>query len=83
MIDNSIRLANKNGQIIFVGMNMKLVKIDPTPIWHRNIILKGSHHYKFKYDDLKKNTMEYIQDLIIRKKILINHIKVKKFSLRN
>lgn len=27
--------------------------------------------------------MEYIQDLIIRKKILINHIKVKKFSLRN
>ena len=62
-------------------MNMNYVKIDPTPIWHRNLDIKGSLDFKYKYPDIKKPTLIYIHDLIKNKKLKINKFKVKKIQI--
>ena len=49
IINKSLRLTSKNAEIVLVGMNMNYVKIDPTPIWHRNLDIKGSLDFKYKY----------------------------------
>ena len=38
---------------------MKLSKIDPTPIWHREINLIGTHACEESYPDLKEKTLKY------------------------
>ena len=81
IINKSLRLTSKNAEIVLVGMNMNYVKIDPTPIWHRNLDIKGSLDFKYKYPDIKKPTLIYIHDLIKNKKLKINKFKVKKIQI--
>lgn len=81
IINKSLRLTSKNAEIVLVGMNMNYVKIDPTPIWHRNLKIKGSLDFKYKYPDIKKPTLKYIHDLIRTKKLKINNFKIKKIKI--
>ena len=62
--NNILRLANYNSEIILVGMNMNNFKFDPTPIWHRNITIKGVNGFERKYPDIKIDTLKYIHNLI-------------------
>ncbi len=81
MINKAMRLTSKNSEILLAGMNMNYVKIDPTPIWHRNIKIKASMDYKYKYSEFKKTTLKYIHDLIYENKININNLKIKKIGI--
>ena len=51
IIDKTLRLTNKNADIVLTGMNMKNINLDPAPIWHRNIKIHGAHGYKFRYSN--------------------------------
>ena len=46
-----------------MGANMNISKIDPTPLWHREIKIFGSHAYEKTYPDLKVNTLNYLENL--------------------
>jgi 2-desacetyl-2-hydroxyethyl bacteriochlorophyllide A dehydrogenase len=83
IINKSLRLTSKNAEIVLVGMNMNYVKIDPTPIWHRNLNIKGSLDFKYKYPDIKKPTLVYIHDIIKNKKLKLNNFKIKKIKINN
>ena len=78
-----LRISEKNSQIILVGMNMNAIKFDPTPIWHRNINIKGSLDFQKHYSDLNVTTLKYIHNLIKRKKIDVSNLKIKKVSSEN
>ena len=62
---------------------MKLSKIDPTPIWHREINLIGSHAYEESYPDLKQKTLKYLEGLILNGEIKIDNLKVNKVNIKN
>ena len=61
--------------------NMNYVKVDQTPIWHRNLKLKGSNGFDYKYKDINKSTLKYIHDLLKEDKIKINNLKIKKIKI--
>ena len=83
IINTSLRLSAKNANIILLSMNMIKIKIDPTPIWQRNLKIYGHEGYQFKYPKQKKNTLQYIHDLLLFNKINVDHIKVVKFNINN
>ena len=64
-------------------MNMKNIQFDPTPIWHRNLKISGAHGYKKKYPKFKLDTLAYISQLILKKKIDLSKLKIKKIYLKN
>ena len=83
LLNKLLRLCNNNGTIILTGTNMKLSKIDPTPIWHREINLIGSHAYEESYPDLKEKTLKYLEGLILNGEIKIDNLKVNKVNIKN
>lgn len=64
-------------------MNMNNFKFDPTPIWHRNITIKGVNGFERKYPDIKIDTLKYIHNLIKNKLIKIDHLKILKIKIEN
>lgn len=83
LLNELLRLCNNNGTIILAGTNMKLCKIDPTPIWHREINLIGTHAYEETYPDLKEKTLKFLESLILNREIVIDNLKVNKVNIKN
>ena len=78
-----LRICKRDAHIILTGMNMQNIKFDPTPIWHRNLNIYSAHGYKKKYPKLKLDTLNYISDLIVKRKINLNKLKIKKIYFNN
>jgi len=72
VLNEIIYLANSNATIVLAGLNLQKISVDPVPLWHKNISILTSHGYDFKYKDLKFNTMNFIEKLLVTKKIKIN-----------
>ena len=62
---------------------MHLSKIDPTPIWHREINIVGAHAFEETYHDLKESTLKYLEKLILNGDIKIDNLKVNKININN
>ena len=62
---------------------MKKSKFDLSPLWLRNIKIISTNGYKsyYKYKDIF-NTFEFIQKLVILKKINLDVIKIKKIDFQ-
>ena len=80
LLNNFLRMAEVNGEIILDGMNMDYEKIDLTPVWMRKITIKGVNGYEKKYSDLQHSTFKFIHDLILYKKINVSNLKIQKIS---
>ncbi len=78
-----LRICNNKGAIILVGQNMNSCKIDPTPIWHKEISLFGSHAYDRSYPDLDNITFKYLEKLILNGDIKIDNLKINKINISN
>ena len=83
MLNKLLRVCNNEGRIVITGMNMNLSTIDPTPIWHREINIVGTHAYSETYPELKDNTFKYMESLIINKEINIDNFKVNKIKIND
>ena len=81
LFNNLLRISGGDGEIILSGLNMNYEKIDMTPLWQRNILIKSAHNFENKYQDLRISTYEFIQDLILRKKINISNLKIQKIGI--
>lgn len=83
IINKVLRISKKSADIVLTGMTMQNTELDPSPIWHRNLNIYGSHGYKLKYPSLKLDTFDYIAELILKKKIDLKKLKIKKINFQN
>jgi threonine dehydrogenase-like Zn-dependent dehydrogenase len=61
-------LANNNSLLVLGGLNMIKAKLDLSLLWHKGIKIISVHGYD-EFMDEKTKTMDYIQELLISKKI--------------
>ena len=83
ILNTILRICDKGAHIVLTGMNMQTAKFDLTPIWHRDIKIFGAHGYKKRYPKSKQETLNYISQLILKKKINLSKLKIKKIYLKN
>ena len=83
LLNEIVKICNFNSKIILNGMIMKKSKFDLSPLWLRNIKIISTNGYKsyYKYKDIF-NTFEFIQKLVILKKINLDVIKIKKIDFQ-
>ena len=60
-------------------MNMHNVKIDPSILWLKDIDIFSSNGYDENFKGRK--TLEYLSNLVFRKKIDLSDIKLSKYKL--
>lgn len=81
LIHNILRITKKNSKIILMGMNMKKLKFDPTPMWINELQVVSTHGYNLKFE--KYNILNYISWLIFKKKIDISYLKLQKINFND
>lgn len=79
IINSILKIANYNSQIVLLGMNMHNVKIDPSILWLKDIDIFSSNGYDENFKGRK--TLEYLSNLVFRKKIDLSDIKLSKYKL--
>ena len=72
-------LANNNSTVVLRGFNMTKAKIDLSLLWYKSIKILFTGRYD-EFKDKKVKTMDYIQELLISKKIKFSD---KYFALYN
>ena len=82
ILNSLLRTTAISGSVILVSNNLNYELFDPTPIWHRDINVMGSHGFD-KFFKKDTPTFDFIQSLIVNNDINIDHFRIKKYEFRN
>ena len=81
-IQDSLRWARAGGTVVLVGVNLKPMQVDLTPIWYQEVDLIGLYtHGMEEWNGVKQSTYDLTTDLLLKKKILIDGLITHRFPL--
>ncbi len=81
-VQDSIRWARAGGTVVLVGVSLKPMHVDLTPIWYQEVDLIGLYaHGMEEWNGVKQSTYDLTTDLLLKKKLLIDDLITHRFSL--
>lgn len=81
-VQDSIRWARAGGTVVLVGVSLKPMHVDLTPIWYQEVDLIGLYaHGMEEFNGVKQSTYDLTTDLLLKKKLLIDGLITHRFSL--
>jgi threonine dehydrogenase-like Zn-dependent dehydrogenase len=81
-VQDSLRWARAGGTVVLVGVSLKPMHVDLTPIWHQEVDLIGLYaHGMEKWNGLKQSTYDLTTDLLLKKKLLTDGLITHRFPL--
>ena len=81
-VQDSIRWARAGGTVVLVGVSLKPMYVDLTPIWYQEVDLIGLYaHGMEEFNGVKQSTYDLTTDLLLKKKLLIDGLITHRFSL--
>lgn len=82
VINNALRIINKNSKLFLMSMNMKKLNFDPTPIWIKDASMVGVHGYD-QYFNNKYNSLKYCENILLNKNFDHKSFITLDFKFRN
>jgi threonine dehydrogenase-like Zn-dependent dehydrogenase len=81
-LQNSLRWARAGGTVVLVGVSLKPMQVDLTPIWYQEVDLIGLYaHGMEEWNGVKQSTYDLTTDLLLNKKLLTDGLITHRFSL--
>ena len=81
-VKDSLRWARAGGTVVLVGVNLKPMHVDLTPIWYQEVDLIGLYaHGMEEWNGVKQSTYDLTIDLLLKKKLLIDGLITHRFPL--
>jgi threonine dehydrogenase-like Zn-dependent dehydrogenase len=81
-VQDSLRWARAGGTVVLVGVNLKPMHVDLTPIWYQEVDLIGLFaHGTEEWNGAKQSTFDLTTDLLLKKKLLIDGLITHRFPL--
>jgi len=81
-VQDSLRWARAGGTVVLVGVNLKPMHVDLTPIWYQEVDLIGLFgHGTEEWNGVKQSTYDLTTDLLLKKKLLIDGLITHHFPL--
>ena len=81
-VQDSLRWARAGGTVVLVGVNLKPMHVDLTPIWYQEVDLIGLFaHGTEDWNGVKQSTYDLTTDLLLKKKLFIDGLITHRFPL--
>ena len=81
-VQDSLRWARAGGTVVLVGVNLKPMNVDLTPIWYQEVDLIGLFaHGMEEWNGVKQSTFDLTTDLLLKKKLSIDGLITHRFPL--
>jgi threonine dehydrogenase-like Zn-dependent dehydrogenase len=81
-VQDSLRWTRAGGTVVLVGVNLKPMQVDLTPIWYQEVDLIGLYaHGMEEWNGVKQSTYDLTTDLLLKKKLFIDGLITHRFSL--
>jgi threonine dehydrogenase-like Zn-dependent dehydrogenase len=81
-VQDSLRWARAGGTVVLVGVSLKPMHVDLTPIWYQEVDLLGLYaHGMEEWNGVKQSTYDLTTDLLLKKKLLIDGLITHRFPL--
>jgi threonine dehydrogenase-like Zn-dependent dehydrogenase len=81
-VQDSLRWTRAGGTVVLVGVNLKPMQVDLTPIWYQEVELIGLYaHGMEEWNGVKQSTYDLTTDLLLKKKLFIDGLITHRFSL--
>jgi threonine dehydrogenase-like Zn-dependent dehydrogenase len=81
-VKDSLRWARAGGTVVLVGVSLKPMHVDLTPIWYQEVDLIGLYaHGMEHWNGVKQSTYDLTIDLLLKKKLLTDGLITHRFSL--
>jgi threonine dehydrogenase-like Zn-dependent dehydrogenase len=81
-VKDSLRWARAGGTVVLVGVSLKPMNVDLTPVWYQEVDLIGLYaHGMEQWNGIKQSTYDLTMELLLKKKLLIDGLITHRFSL--
>ena len=81
-VKDSLRWARAGGTVVLVGVSLKPMNVDLTPIWYQEVDLIGLYaHGMEEWNGVKQSTYDLTMDLLLKKKLQIDGLITHRFAL--
>lgn len=81
-VQDSLRWARAGGNVVLVGVSLKPMHVDLTPIWYQEVDLLGLFaHGMEEWNGVKQSTYDLTTDSLLKKKLLIDGLITHRFPL--
>jgi threonine dehydrogenase-like Zn-dependent dehydrogenase len=81
-LDQSLRFASPRGRIVVLGCSAQVPKLDLTPLWSRELVVRGFLGYGVEHwDGRSLHTFEVTRELLLRKPLPVDQIVTHVFPL--
>jgi threonine dehydrogenase-like Zn-dependent dehydrogenase len=81
-VEDSLRWTRAGGTVVLVGVSLKPMHVDLTPIWYQEVGLTGLYaHGMEEWSGRKQSTYDLTIDLLLEKKLFIDGFITHRFPL--
>jgi threonine dehydrogenase-like Zn-dependent dehydrogenase len=81
-VKDSLRWARAGGTVVLVGVSLKPMHIDLTPIWYQEVGLIGLYaHGMETWNGVRQSTYALTADLLLKKKLFIDGLITHRYPL--
>jgi threonine dehydrogenase-like Zn-dependent dehydrogenase len=81
-LQDSLRWARAGGTVVLVGVSLKPMHIDLTPVWYQEVNLIGLYaHGMDQWNGVRKPTFDLTADLLLTKKLPTEGLITHRFPL--
>ena len=81
-VRDSLRWARAGGTVVLVGVNLKPMHVDLTPVWYQEVSLLGLYaHGMEEWEGMRQSTYEMTTDLLLKNQMRIEGLITHRFPL--